>query len=296
MSSPFHPLLLLLLCALLLSGFDLLRKVLVRRLSPVVIVLALAWSSVPLFAAAAAFEMRPIQSGYLAPAVASILLNLVAHLAFVQAIRVAHLSTTVPLLSLTPVFTSLVGLVLLDEHPTAVGWLGITLVVLGAFLLHWTRPPRHPAGDPRHHQPTAKERLQGSILMVLTALCWSWTLPLDKLAVARSGPAFHGLTLCLGIGLGALAILVFRSEMASVGKLRRVPGLFALSLLTSTLALALQLVVLETLMVSLVETVKRGVGNLAAMLLGRWFLGESLDPGKLLAGGAMAVGVALILS
>jgi multidrug transporter EmrE-like cation transporter len=45
-----------------------------------------------------------------------------------------------------------------------------------------------------------------------------------------------------------------------------------------------------------VETLKRGIGNFSALILGRTLFGEAVTPRKLLAVGLMIAGVALILA
>ena len=131
------PLLLIVGSSVSASGFDLSRKLASRHLRPLPMVFVLTAASVPLFAAAVALSggVR-IVPAYFAPATASLLLNIAANLAFIESVRIAPLSLTVPLLSLTPAFTTLLGFVVLGERPAGVAWLGIALVVGGAFTLH----------------------------------------------------------------------------------------------------------------------------------------------------------------
>jgi multidrug transporter EmrE-like cation transporter len=56
-----------------------------------------------------------------------------------------------------------------------------------------------------------------------------------------------------------------------------------------------QLAALQTVWVSVVETVKRTIGNLSAVVVGRVAFGEAIGPRKLAAVVMMAGGVALIL-
>ena len=286
-------LVLLMACALSLSAFDLLRKLLSGHLAPLPMVFGLALASTPLFGLLLFFDPVSPESGYTAPALTSISLNLVAHLAFIHAIRIAPLSVSVPLLSLTPVFVSLVAVVLLGEWPSPLTWIGILLVVGGAMVLH--RPRRTRAEDgamPR--QVVGRAGRWGSLWMVLAAFCWSLTLPFDKLAVQRANMPFHGLVLCAGIGLGAFVLLLVQQRVGDLVQIRRAPWLFLSTLLASTLALGFQLLALEKVLVSVLETFKRGLGNLLAVFFGRVFFGEALGS-KWMAALVMAVGVALIL-
>jgi len=134
-----QPLLLIVGSSVAASGFDLSRKLASRHLRPLPMVFVLTAASVPLFAAAVALSggVRIVPE-YFVPATASLLLNIAANLAFIQSVRIAPLSLTVPLLSLTPAFTALLGFVVLGERPAGLAWLGIALVVGGAFTLHLT--------------------------------------------------------------------------------------------------------------------------------------------------------------
>ena len=131
--------------------------------------------------------------------------------------------------------------------------------------------------------------------MAGTALLLSLTIPLDKLAVERASPPFHGLVLTAGIALGTLAVLVVQRRWGELSGLRQGWLPFILALVSSTLALGFQLMALKLVLVSLIETLKRGIGNLLAVLLGRAVFGEAVTPGKLAAALLMAAGVALIL-
>lgn len=275
------------------AGFDLYQKILSRFLDPVPMVFLLGLASTPLFAVLVWIDGWPtLGAGYFAPAVASTLLNLGGHVAFVQAVRVSPLSTTVPLLSLTPVFTALLAIPILGESPGSWGAFGIALVVFGAFWLH-----AGPAAE-GHRRWTGLLREPGAWLMMATAFAWSLSIPFDKLAVERSAPAFHGLLLTVGITVGAGLLLLPGGRLREL----RMPAErgarldFVVALLFCVATLAFQLLALTHTLVSVVETGKRGIANLMALLLGRWIFDEALDANRLGAATTMALGVALIIT
>jgi len=286
--------LILLAASVASSGFDLFRKVLVEHLAPVPMVVLLAFASVPLFGAMVALGGGvAVAPAYYLPAVASVVLNTVANLTFLQAVKISPLSVTVPLLSLTPVFTALLGTALLGEHPSAVAWAGIALVVAGAFWLNLGAGERADEGEPSAWRTALAQ--PGFWLMAGTALLLSLTIPLDKLAVGHANPPFHGLFLTSGIALGSLSVLLIQGRLRELAGIRRGWRPFLLALVASTAALGLQLVALQYLMVGVVETVKRGIGNLMAVILGRVAFSEAFTLPKLAAAVLMAAGVALIL-
>jgi drug/metabolite transporter (DMT)-like permease len=263
------------------AGVDTSRKMLAGRVRPVPLIVLLTLSSVPLFGIWLVREGMPaIGPGYWLPALTSLALNVFSNLAFIHALRLSPLSVTVPLLSLTPVFAAGMAIPLLGERPAPVQIVGILLVVAGAFVLHWP----------------GKEKLErGALWAVAVSFAWSLTIPLDKLAVESSNAPFHATALCAGVGLAVLVILMGQGrlrELADVGKAR---GAFALCLGGSVLALALQFIAFQLVWVSLIETIKRGVGNLSALLMGRFLFGEPITSRKLFALGLMAAGVALVV-
>jgi drug/metabolite transporter (DMT)-like permease len=263
----------------------------VRHLAPVPMVVLLASASVPLFGVMVALQGgAAVAPGYFLPAAGSVLLNIVANLTFLQAVKISPLSATVPLMSLTPVFTALLGLLLLGERPPAVAVLGISLVVIGALWLNL--PSRSASGGSLWRTLLSQP---GAWLMAATALLMSCTIPLDKLAVAYATPPFHGLFLTGGIALGSLAVLAAQGRLGELAGIRQGWRPFLLALTASTLALGLQLVALKFLLVSVIETVKRGVGNLLAVILGRVVFAEAFTLRKLGSAVLMAAGVALIL-
>jgi drug/metabolite transporter (DMT)-like permease len=282
------------LLAVLATGFfsaffDLTQKLLGRYLSPLPMVALLGLASLPLFAAPLVFLGLPaIGEGYWLPALVAALFHLLSHLAFIQSVRLADFSLTVPLLSLTPVFTTLIAWAMLGEQPDGRGAAGILLVVLGAALSQkpasftWTAF-------------AASWRARGPWLMIATAGLWSITLPLDKLAVAASGALFHGFFLTLAITVGASLALLLRREKLPLGELRRCRGLFWGAFVFCAAALGSQLFALSLTFAGVVETIKRGLGNLLAVLFGRLVFGEPMSGGKWLASLVMAAGVALIL-
>jgi drug/metabolite transporter (DMT)-like permease len=281
-------------CALAWSAFDLTRKLLLERIDPMPLVFALTALQTPLMVAwwlASGAGAGGAGAGYWAPALLSIGLNVVGNVLFVVAIKVSPLSLTIPLLSFTPVFTTLLAVPMLGQVPGGWDLVGIALVVVGALTLHM--------GPGRGRSPRALVRAflheRGSVMMAGVALLWSVTPPLDKLAIDHSSPSFHGLVLSAGVAAGLGAILAARGRLGALRAVGERPGLVVVAFLVSGMALALQLVAIQRVFVSLVETVKRGLGNAAAAATGAWVFHERVGRWQWLAVAVMGAGVALIL-
>jgi drug/metabolite transporter (DMT)-like permease len=275
-------------CALAWSVLDLARKRLAAELSPAALLLLLAAGQTPVFAVWA-LAGAPGWPGldYLPPGLGSIVLNVLANLAFLEALRIAPLSLAVPLLSLTPALTTVMGAVLLGERPSAGDVVGTALVVAGAWLQSW--PER--SGPAR----AAVAGARGTLLMLAVALCWSAALPLDKLAVARSSLAVHALLLNLGVATSAALILAASRRWSELRPAARRPWLAVAAPATAAAAIALQLLAIQGVAVGVLETVKRAVGSTLALVFGRQLFGERVGWRRLAAVALMTLGVALVL-
>jgi drug/metabolite transporter (DMT)-like permease len=128
-----------------------------------------------------------------------------AYYLFLSAIRMSPLSLTVPLLAFTPVMTILSAAALLDEHVSRQSVLGISLVTVGAYLLH---------GDLIHHSLLAPIRAlfseAGSRRMVLVACIWSITSALGKKGVWLFGAIPFGIVLLGGVLACFALVSLFR--------------------------------------------------------------------------------------
>jgi len=275
------------------SALDVLRKLLAPHLSPLAVVFYLALGQVPVLALwGAATASGPLTPRYLLVAGGSITLNIVANGAYVAALLRSPLSVSVPLLSLTPAFVAAFARPLLGEWPRPIQLLGIALVVAGALLLGGAAAEGGIAAWWR-----ALHREPGARLMLLVAVCWGLTLPLDKLGVEAVGPARHALVLCAGIAAGTLLVMLVRrraGELAAGLRGRTLP-LLGVAVAVSAVALILQLLVIRVALVGVVEAVKRAVGNVMALLLGGALFGEAIGWKKVLALLLLVAGVVLIL-
>ena len=275
------------LSALCWSAFDVSRKALVRDTPPIPLAAAFAWAQAPVFfiwaAVTATASLPGVDYGW--PGLAVLALNAGASIGFFAALRRGELSRTVPLLSLSPVFSAILGALVLDEWLETQQWLGVALVVGGALLLAWPRTPAQREGS-----------AVGAALMVVTAALWAGTAVFDKVALQHSTMAMHA-------GLQTLALAaVLTTGLAATGRAQEMRSVrhrraaFLAGVLVSTVALALQLEAVQLIAVGMMESIKRATGMVAAVALGRLFFGEALSVGKWLAVAVMAAGVWLVVS
>jgi len=279
-------------CALAWGAFDAWRKRLSVVLPAMPLVVLLSLGQVPFFAGWAWLSGARIASeAYWAPGLGSVALNVVGNLAFMHAIGVSPLSLTIPLLAFVPVFTTGLALLVLGEVPGLGQWLGIGLVVLGAGLLD-TDP--HRSGGWRGRLG-ALRREPGTLPMLLTAAAWAGTLVLDKRALAHAHPALHGLVIVAAMAVVIGAVLAVRGQLGQLRAVRRVGGPFVVALGTGVVAMVVQLLAIPLVMLAALEAIKRAVGLVTAVALGRLMFGEPVTGPKVMAVVAMGLGAAAVL-
>ncbi|HJK95961.1 MAG TPA: DMT family transporter [Polyangiaceae bacterium LLY-WYZ-14_1] len=290
-----------LVSALAWTGLDATRKALTPRASTGAIVAAFGLGQVPVFAtwAAVSGEGFSVPPAYALPGVTVLVLNLTANVLFVVAVRVSPLTLTVPFLSFTPVFTAIVARPLLGEVPAPGQIVGVALVVLGALGLHAGSGDASD-GSPRGilrglaQLPRAFLEERGSVLMVVVALLWSGSGVADKLATKQVPVPVHATLQNAGLAIVVLAFLGVRGRLGDLRALGRVPGWVLASVFFAGAALGFQLLAIQETLVALVETVKRGVGNLVTAVVGRALFGERVSRGRAIALAVMAAGTALV--
>ena len=112
---------------------------------------------------------------------------------YIKALRISPLSLTLPFLSLTPVVLVGVSYVMLGERVSLKGGVGICCLAAGGYLLHF-----HTLGKGILEPLRAITKEKGSVFMIITALIYSLTSTLGKMAIIHSSPLFFGLVFYSG--------------------------------------------------------------------------------------------------
>lgn len=229
---------------------------------------------------------------YLLYGTVSVALNVAANFLFLRSVQISPLSLTTPYLSFTPVFSALVAYFTIGEQPTGWGIAGIATVCIGAFFLN---PGNKDEGIFAPLKAIWKER--GSLYMLIVAFIWSVTPVIDKEAAAVTSPMWHTLFLAFGVGAAFITWRLFKDR--GFGELREelshtkfwiaACGFFSVG------AMAMQLGSYVFVKIAYVETIKRGIGVLSAIVAG-WVLFKEKDIGRRLVGAVvMIAGVAMVL-
>jgi drug/metabolite transporter (DMT)-like permease len=239
--------------------------------------------SLPLLWGLAFVEGIPEIDVTLAPILAAAVpLEVLAGFLYIRAIRISPLSSTVPLLSFTPVFLLVTSPQIVKEVPRPLGLAGVLIIVSGTYILniHNSKDLLSP------FKKILNEH--GALYMLVVAFIFSITSNLVKLGINASAPAFFGalyFTL-VTIIIGTISVARHGLQNLLNRRLILIGVFFALMVFFHMIAVKLTLV-------SYMIAVKR-TSLLFSIILGLLFLKESGVKQKLLGGVLMIAGIALI--
>lgn len=135
--------------------------------------------------------------------------NVFAYLLLARAVKHSDLSLVAPLLGLTPLFLLGTTPLILGERPQALGFAGVVLIVLGAYLLN-ARDFRHGPLEPFR----ALLRDRGARLMLGVAFIWSITANYDRIGVQATSPLTWPLVVHAFVALVLLPVVIWRRSRA----------------------------------------------------------------------------------
>jgi drug/metabolite transporter (DMT)-like permease len=142
--------------------------------------------SFPLFAAATAWADRPnLDAVFWWSFIASLPLNGISFVLYMQAIKRSPLSLTLPYLAFTPVFMILTGSLLLNELPNSWGVVGILTTCIGSYILNLDAKQRRLTAPIR-----AVFKESGSWMMLIVAFIFSIAAVVGKKGILHSSPLF----------------------------------------------------------------------------------------------------------
>ena len=222
-------------------------------------------------------------------------LNILAFTLYVRALKLADLSLTVPLVTLTPLFLLVTSPLIVQEWPTPADAIGVILLIVGSYVLNLKTP--HHQADSHTKAPSpfvpllAMTSNPGSRLMLCVAFIWSITSNFDKIGVLNSSPLVWAIALFSVIAGGMVPFMVSRGvqtqEVLSQGRLLVITGGF------NAIAISSQMLALTMAPVAQVIAVKR-MSALLSVLMGHFFFGEKGLKARLIGAAIMVSGVVIM--
>ena len=255
-----------------------------------------------------------IQSGFWLALFVGGGLNILAFTLYVRALKIADLSLTVPLVTLTPLFLLVTSPILVQEWPTHADALGVILLVIGSYVLNLPAKSFKSAGlsssglsssvlrssslnSPDTHSIwtplLAMARNPGSRLMLYVAFIWSITSNFDKIGVLNSSPLLWAIALFTVIAGGMVPFVFFRRGSRGLKPLLAQWQLLGVTGGFNAIAITFQMMALTLAPVAQVIAVKR-MSALLSVLFGHFFFKEKGLRERLLGALIMVSGVVIM--
>lgn len=230
-------------------------------------------------------------------------LNILAFTLYVRALKLADLSLTVPLVTLTPLFLLVTSPLIVQEWPTRADGVGVVLLVVGSYVLNLKAGGgtggrravptlRNDRGVGGIWKPlVAMAGNPGSRLMLCVAFIWSITSNFDKIGVLNSSPLFWAFSLFCAIAAGMLPFVLQQGRgfapLIVQWRLLTVMGGF------NAIAITFQMLALTMAPVAQVIAVKR-MSALLSVLFGHFFFKEKGLRERLFGAAIMVTGVVVM--
>jgi drug/metabolite transporter (DMT)-like permease len=282
-------------CAVAYSSSDYFRKAIPGSVSPLLALFYAFGLQTPVLALwlAVSGDVR-LSPAYLLPGLADAAIGLAANVLFIIAVRRSPLSLMIPLLALVPVFTAVLGGLMLGEWPTPGQAVGILCVAAGLFTIYIARDPEGRSGF--HPVAVWKNlaREPGALPMAGVIVLWSISPPVDKICLAHASVGMHGLVqLVILWGACGIWLLAQGGPKAFVLPRGAAKPLMGVAV-TAGLGYGLQLAAYQMTLVAVVELFKRTIGLVGALILGRAYFHEPVTGAKLAGIAIMALGLPLV--
>lgn len=212
-------------------------------------------------------------------------LNVAAYYFYVRAFRLSDASLVAPIILVTPVFLLITSPMMVGEHASSIGVLGVVVSVFGSIFLAFSEP-----GKTRRLSLIAFLRDPGVYAMGITAVLWSITANLDKLGVQASAPLLWIALLSIVIAGATIVLwLVLPRQPLRLRSLRY--ALIAGA--TNAVGNAAQMYALTVLFVPYVIAIKR-MSALFTVIAGGVMLRETIRR-RVVAAAIMLIGAVLVL-
>ena len=274
------------ICALSLATADALsKKALDDNTDPYIVAWVRTGYAAPFIAVIIPFiDIPELDSVFFVITFLVVPLDIIAVLLYIRAIKVSPLSLTLPFLSLTPIFLIATSYIILGEKPDKFGFIGMILVVIGAYLLNVHTISQ---GFLEPFKAIAKEK--GSVLMIIVAFIFSIGACLGKIAVQHSNPEFFSVIYIFLLSLSLFIIISLKSKhFLSKSISRPIPFIF-IGLLIAIMIIT-HLKAISLIEVSFMVSVKR-LSILFGVLYGIMFFKETNINERLLGATVMVSGI-----
>lgn len=283
------------LSALFESLKDVSSKVGLRDMDEYLLAWAFGFFALPFLIVPFIFLKIPsIGNQYWIAFIADGVLNVMATILQMRALKSSDISITVPLLAFTPLFLLITSPLILGQYPTILGIIGVILIVIGSYILNIKRKflTTHKRNTDYLAPFKAMVTEHGPKLMLMAAFLLSITSNIDRIGVINSSPLFWALSIHTFTSVTLAPIILH--ELEGHLKLTRmdIKILFAVGLF-SALAIVTQFIAITTILVPYVIAIKR-TSVIMSVLFGYLIFKEKNIEERLIGAFIMILGVIFI--
>ena len=266
--------------------FDITRKLSLKYLNPKILLSFFMIVQVLIFFLWTSFEKNfYFSNNYILPGIVLIIISIVSAIFFLKSILHSDLSLTIPLLSLTPIFSSLFSLLFLDEKLLLSQYFGILSIVFGTLILY----TKELTLNSFFGSFIIIRENKGAKLMILVSIFWSITPIIDKICLKYTPVNYHGLIQSFGMLLGL--ILISFKEIKNLNFPLKSSGLILITLLIGTSATILQFYSILENFVPIMESIKRTIGQVCALIFGYMIFKEKINFQKVFGVLILSIGI-----
>ena len=219
-----------------------------------------------------------------------IIISVVSALLFLESLKISEISLTIPLLSFSPLFSSIFSYILLDEKLTIFQYVGVFLIIFGTMILY----AKSFRVKSIFYSISILKKNVAAIYMLAVSLIWSLTPVLDKICLKYSSVNIHGLVQAFGM-LSILVIFFWKKFLIENYKIFKNKKLISITLFVGTSATVLQLLAINLTFVPIMESIKRSLGQFGSIFFGYIFFKEKISLQKLLGGTLLTFGILSLL-
>ena len=279
-------LLICILNGLFWAFFDITRKLSLKYLHPKILLSFFMIVQVIIFFVWTLYEKNFYFSyNYVLPGIILIFISVISAIFFLKSILHSDLSLTIPLLSLTPIFSSLFSLLFLNEKLLLTQYFGILSIVLGTLTLY----TKELTLNSFFRSFMIIKENKGAKLMVIVSIFWSVTPVIDKICLKYTPINYHGLIQSLGMLLAIITISV--KEIKTLNFPLKSTGLIIITLLIGTTATILQFYSILENYVPIMESIKRTIGQVCALIFGYIIFKERITIQKVVGVLILSIGI-----
>lgn len=214
----------------------------------------------------------------------SLPIEIIAIFLYVKALKISPLSLTLPFLSFTPIFLTVIPKVILGEGISLAGFLGVVSITLGGYLLNVDK-----IGKGILEPLLAITREKGSRYMLIVSFLYAITSTLGKKAILLSSPTYFALTYFIALTIAFKIFSFLWDKQREFGKSK---AIFFSGILYGVMIIS-HMYAISLTKVAYMISIKR-LSLIFGIILGYIFFKESHLKSRLLGSSFMFIGFVII--